>query len=108
MISSYPAAERARGSVTQRIDTGKDSFVRTQVLDSSGTLIGLSNHGLVAPEDAAGRHPGPAPGLRLSPGAGSPRPGRAGRGRSRGRYPPPATWVPPRYGSPPGCAGSAG
>ena len=43
VIGSYPAAELARGSVTQRIDTSKDSFARTQVLDSSGTLIGLSN-----------------------------------------------------------------
>jgi len=43
VIGSYPAAELARGSVTQRIDTSKDSFVCTQVLDSPGTVIGLSN-----------------------------------------------------------------
>ena len=29
--------------MTKQIDTSKDSFVRTQVFDSSGTLIGLSN-----------------------------------------------------------------
>src|SRR5262249_17413400 len=28
---------------TLKVDTSKDSFVRTQVFDSSGTLIGLSN-----------------------------------------------------------------
>ena len=29
--------------MTKQIDTSKDSFVRTQVLDSTGTQIGLSN-----------------------------------------------------------------
>ena len=43
VIGSYTAAELAGGPVAQRIDTGKDSFVRTQVLDSSGTLAALSN-----------------------------------------------------------------
>ena len=43
VIGSYPAAGLSGGSVTKQIDTSKDSFVRTQVLDSSGTLIGLSN-----------------------------------------------------------------
>jgi len=43
VIGSYTAAELAGGSVAQRIDTTKDSFVRTQVLDSSGTLAALSN-----------------------------------------------------------------
>jgi hypothetical protein len=43
VIGSYPAAGLAGGSVTQPIDTSKSSFVRTQVLNSSGAVIGLSN-----------------------------------------------------------------
>ena len=29
--------------MVHRVNTRKDSFVRTQVLDSTGTLVGLSN-----------------------------------------------------------------
>ena len=43
VIGSYSASQLTAGRVTQRIDTGKDSFVRTQVLDSTGSVIGLSN-----------------------------------------------------------------
>ncbi len=43
VIGSYSASQLTAGPVTQGIDTGKDSFVRTQVLDSTGTVIGLSN-----------------------------------------------------------------
>jgi len=43
VIGSYTPADLAGGSVTKQVDTSKDSFVRTQVFDSSGTLIGLSN-----------------------------------------------------------------
>ena len=43
VIGSYSASQLTGGSVTQRIDTGKNSFVRTQVLDSTGTVVGLSN-----------------------------------------------------------------
>ena len=43
VIGSYPASKLTGGPVTQRIDTGKDSFVRTQVLDSTGTVVALSN-----------------------------------------------------------------
>jgi len=43
VIGSYTAADLASGSVAKKIDTSGDSFVRTQVLDASGTLIGLSN-----------------------------------------------------------------
>ena len=43
VIGSYTAAQLAGGSVAQQIDTSQDSFVRTQVLDSSGTLAALSN-----------------------------------------------------------------
>lgn len=43
VIGSYPASQLTGGSVAQRIDTGTGSFVRTQVLDSTGALVGLSN-----------------------------------------------------------------
>jgi hypothetical protein len=43
VIASYTAAQLANGSVTRAIDTSKDRFVRTQVLDSSATVVGLSN-----------------------------------------------------------------
>ena len=43
VIGSYSGSQLTGGSVTQRIDTSMDSFVRTQVLDSTGTQIGLSN-----------------------------------------------------------------
>jgi len=39
----YTAADLAGGSVTQRIDTSQDRFLRTQVLDGSGAVVGLSN-----------------------------------------------------------------
>jgi hypothetical protein len=43
VIGSYSAGQLAGGTVTQRIGTVKDSFVRTQVLDSTGAVIALSN-----------------------------------------------------------------
>jgi hypothetical protein len=43
VIGSYPASQLSGGSVVQRVDSRKDSFVRTQVLDSVGTVVGLSN-----------------------------------------------------------------
>jgi hypothetical protein len=43
VIGSYSAGQLSGGSVVHRINTGKDSFVRTQVLDSAGTVVGLSN-----------------------------------------------------------------
>jgi hypothetical protein len=43
VIGSYTAAQLASGSATRTIDTTEDSFVRTQVLSSSGAVIGLSN-----------------------------------------------------------------
>lgn len=43
VIASYTAGQLASGGVTRRIDTTKDRFVRTQVLDSSGAVVGLSN-----------------------------------------------------------------
>jgi hypothetical protein len=43
VIGSYAAGQLTGGSVVHRINTRKDSFVRTQVLDSAGTVVGLSN-----------------------------------------------------------------
>jgi hypothetical protein len=43
VIATYSAAELAGGSVTLPIDTSAGSFVRTQVLDDSGTTVGVSN-----------------------------------------------------------------
>lgn len=43
VIGSYSASQLTGTSVTQKIDTGNDSFVRTQVLDSTGTVAALSN-----------------------------------------------------------------
>jgi hypothetical protein len=43
VIGTYTAAELAGGSVTQPVNTSQGSFVRTQVLNSSGAMIGLSN-----------------------------------------------------------------
>jgi hypothetical protein len=43
VIASYTAGQLAGGRVARRGDTTKGRFVRTQVLDSSGTVVGLSN-----------------------------------------------------------------
>ena len=44
MIASYTAAQlNASHQVTQAVDTSADSFVRTQVLDSAGTVVAMSN-----------------------------------------------------------------
>jgi hypothetical protein len=43
VVGTYTASQLASGQVTWRIDTSKSRFVRTQVLNSSGTVIGLSN-----------------------------------------------------------------
>jgi len=43
VIGAYTAADLARGSVTQSIDTSEGSFLRTQVLSASGNVVGLSN-----------------------------------------------------------------
>jgi hypothetical protein len=43
VISSYPAAALAGGSVSQPLDTSRGSFVRTQVRNAAGNLVGLSN-----------------------------------------------------------------
>ncbi|HEY7147182.1 MAG TPA: hypothetical protein VH637_23295 [Streptosporangiaceae bacterium] len=43
VVGTYPASALGSGSVQQSIDTSKDTFVRTQVLNSSGAVVGLSN-----------------------------------------------------------------
>lgn len=43
VIGAYPAGSLVGGSVTKLIDTSQDSFVRTQVLNAAGAVIGLSN-----------------------------------------------------------------
>ena len=43
VIGSYSASQLSSGSVVQRVNNRKDSFVRTQVLDSTGAPVGLSN-----------------------------------------------------------------
>lgn len=42
-IGSYPAAALATGSVELSVDTSTSSYVRTEVLDSTGSVVGLSN-----------------------------------------------------------------
>lgn len=43
VIASYAAADVASGSAATSIDTRQQCFVRTQVLDRRGTVVGLSN-----------------------------------------------------------------
>jgi hypothetical protein len=43
VVATYTASQLAGGSVSLAIDTTSSRFVRTQVLNSSGVIIGLSN-----------------------------------------------------------------
>jgi hypothetical protein len=43
IVATYSAAELAGGSVTQAVDTTESSFVRTEVVTASGTVVGVSN-----------------------------------------------------------------
>lgn len=43
VIATYSAAQLASGTVTQAVDTASDSFLRTQVVSSSGAIIATSN-----------------------------------------------------------------
>ncbi len=43
VIATCTASQLAGGSITLPVDTTKSSFVRTQVRNSSGTVVGLSN-----------------------------------------------------------------
>jgi hypothetical protein len=43
VIASYPVGQLVGGSITRWIDTTRDRFVRTQVLDGSGAVVALSS-----------------------------------------------------------------
>jgi hypothetical protein len=43
VIASFTAADLASGQTSLAVDTSAESFVRTQVLDASGSVIALSN-----------------------------------------------------------------
>jgi hypothetical protein len=43
VVGTYPAAKLAVGSITRWVDTSQSRFFRTQVTDSTGTVVGLSN-----------------------------------------------------------------
>ena len=43
MIASYSADEMAAGTVKHAIDGRDHSFVRTQVVNQAGRVVGLSN-----------------------------------------------------------------
>jgi len=43
VVSAYEASELTTGSVAVSVDTSNSSFVRTQVLDSTGNVVALSN-----------------------------------------------------------------
>ena len=43
VIAEYPATKLAKGPVTLSVSNDTSSFVRTQVLDSDGKVIALSN-----------------------------------------------------------------
>jgi hypothetical protein len=59
VIGAYTAAELAGGPARQPVDNHADSFVRTQVLDASGTVIGLSNPVWLLRKSPPGGIPGP-------------------------------------------------
>jgi hypothetical protein len=59
VIASYTAGQLAGGSVARRVDTTTDTFVRTQVLDGSGTVVGLSNPVWLLRSAPAGGIPAP-------------------------------------------------
>jgi len=43
VIASYPASQLGGGSVTQTVNTSASSFLRTQVISSTGAIIATSN-----------------------------------------------------------------
>jgi hypothetical protein len=43
LIGNYPSGQLRGGTVTQAVDTSTSSFVRTQVLDATGSVVALSN-----------------------------------------------------------------
>jgi hypothetical protein len=59
VIASLSTAELAGGSVTLQVDNAVSSFVRTQVLDSTGTVVALSNPAWLLLQPPPGGIPGP-------------------------------------------------
>jgi hypothetical protein len=59
VIGSYTAAELALGQARQSVDNHAGSFVRAQVLDASGTVVGLSNPVWLLRTPPPGGIPGP-------------------------------------------------
>jgi hypothetical protein len=43
LIGSYTATQLAGGTITQAVSTAQDSFLRTQVISSTGAIIATSN-----------------------------------------------------------------
>lgn len=43
VVATYPGAALSTGSVVQPVNTSVSSYVRTQVLDSAGKVVGVSN-----------------------------------------------------------------
>ncbi len=66
-VASYPARDLAHGPVTTWVDNSRDSFVRSQVLDSSGAVVGLSNPAWLLRSRPTRRHPRPSRGLSPAP-----------------------------------------
>lgn len=59
LIASYPAHDLANGPVKTTVDNSRGSFIRTQVLDSGGTVVGLSNPAWLLRSAPPGGIPGP-------------------------------------------------
>jgi hypothetical protein len=59
VIATYSTADLASGAVALPIDNGVSSFVRTQVLDSAGTVVALSNPAWLLREAPPGGIPAP-------------------------------------------------
>jgi hypothetical protein len=59
VIGNYSGSQLRSGQVTQWVNTGSPSFVRTQVLDSSGTVVALSNPVWLLRSQPPGGIPGP-------------------------------------------------
>jgi hypothetical protein len=59
VIGAYSATDLAGGSVTRSIDTTEPSFVRTQVIDAAGSLVGVSNPVWLLNSPPADGVPGP-------------------------------------------------
>ena len=57
LIGSYTTAQLASGQITQAVDTSADSFLRAQVVSSTGAIIATSNPVWLLRKLPAERHP---------------------------------------------------